>query len=155
VSVITVQVAVDPALIGPAQQPVEDLLRQVFAEEGVETAEVTLIFGDDILLNRLKKEFFKVDHLTDVIAFRLNDYSEATVEGEIYISLPRARENAASYQEPLDREVARLIIHGGLHLLNYDDQTDQEQRVMRRKEEYHLSRFPWEELALETPNDLA
>ena len=125
------------------------LLNDILVAENVLSADCTIIFTDDDYLSELKKQFFGLNQLTDVIAFRLNDYSEKEVEGEIYISLPRARENANQYSEPYGREVARLIIHGGLHLLGYDDQTDSEQAAMRSLEEKYLEKFGWTELITE------
>ena len=87
---------------------------------------VSIIFGNKTLLQDLKNEFFNIDQPTDVIAFRLNEYEENNIEGEIYICLPVAKENAEYFNEPYEKEVARLIIHGGLHLIGYDDDTDDE-----------------------------
>ncbi len=140
---ITVHVECDPALSGPQPAPTQALLTQVLKTEGVKNADVTLIFGDDDLLNRLKRQFFGLDHLTDVLAFRLNDADEPKLEGEIYISLPRAQENAHQYQEPYAKELARLMIHGGLHLLDYEDGSAKEQAIMRAKENQYLDQFPW------------
>lgn len=143
---IRIDLQVDPALTGPAPQSSKEILHFVLASEGVSDGELTLIFATDEYLRGLKKEFFQVDQFTDVLAFRLNDYGEPEVEGEIYISLPRARDNAAHYGEPYGREVARLIIHGGLHLLDYRDEQKPERERMRRKEEHYLNRCPWSEL---------
>ena len=90
-----------------------------FTDKKIKDAELSYIFCDDIYLSNLKKQFFSEDHFTDVIAFRLNNYDELKVEGEVYISLPRAKENAKIYEAPYEEEVARLIIHGCLHLLGF------------------------------------
>jgi len=94
----------------------------------------------------LKIEFFNYDHLTDVIAFRINDYSKVEVEGEIYISLARAIENAKKYGEPLSKELARLIIHGGLHLLDHRDETEDEKNKMTVVEDKYLQQVEWDNL---------
>ena len=65
------------------------------------------------------------------------------MEGEIYISLERAKENAANFNEPVEKEICRLLIHGGLHLLNFDDKTEDERKIMREKENYYLTQFGW------------
>ena len=104
---------------------------------------LSFIFSDDNLLNSLKREFFKLDHFTDVIAFRLNEYEEKNVDGEIYISIPRAKENAIKFKEPFNRELVRLIIHGCLHLLNFNDETDQEKEEMRKQEDHYLDIIKW------------
>ena len=136
----------DPTFSGFNQAIIQNIINTVFEKEGYTIDNIALVFGNDDLLNSLKKEFFKKDHLTDVIAFRLNDYAEKNVEGEIYISVPRAKENAKSFKEPFAKEVGRLIIHGGLHLLNYDDETKEDKDTMTRKEEAYLKQCPWQNL---------
>ena len=85
------------------------------------------------------------DQWTDVIAFPMND-NENGIEGDIYISLPTAKENAEKYEEPYKKEVTRLVIHGVLHLLGYDDKTKKEKKVMSNLEEYYLNEENWEKL---------
>jgi rRNA maturation RNase YbeY len=97
-------------------------------------------------LSSLKKEFFHKDQWTDVIAFRLNDYDEKELDGEIYISLPRAKENATSFNEPYEKEVTRLIIHGFLHLLGFDDESDEEKKEMTKLENEFLNQTNWQNL---------
>lgn len=146
---IEISVANESGETSPNPDAVIQLLTSVFVEATVKAAEINLIFTDDDYLSELKKQFFDLDQFTDVIAFRMNDYSEESVEGEIYISLPRARENAAEFGEPYGREVGRLIIHGGLHLLGYDDQTEDEKAEMRANEEKFLGEFEWNNLFLD------
>ena len=136
----------DPTFIRFNQAIIQNIINTVFEKEGYTIDNITLVFGNDDLLNSLKKKFFNKDHLTDVIAFRLNDYAEKNVEGEIYISVPRAKENAKSFKEPFAKEVGRLIIHGGLHLLNYDDETKETKATMAGKEEAYLKQCPWQNL---------
>lgn len=143
---IRVAVEADPGLTAPEARIARRWLRETLRREGCTEGAVTLIFGDDALLRDLKKRFFQKDQVSDVIAFRLNEYSETFVEGEIYISLPRARENAAYYQEPLAREVTRLIIHGGLHLLGYADDTPPARSQMQAREEQILESLDWKAL---------
>ena len=70
----------------------------------------------------------------------MNNYDEQKVEGEIYISLPRAKENAQIYKEPYGREVARLITHGCLHLIGYSDKTKSQKKIMNENENYFLNK---------------
>ena len=72
---INLSVAIDPTLKGPDPRKSKKILRFVLETESVVDSKINLIFGDDKLLNSLKIEFFNYDHLTDVIAFRINDYS--------------------------------------------------------------------------------
>jgi len=143
---ITIQIEIDPAFTPISTDICTLLAKSVFHDQQVEKGDITFIFANDKMVSQLKKEFFNVDQLTDVIAFRLNDYSESEVEGEIYISIPRAKENAQIFKEPIEREIARLIIHGSLHLLNYDDQTEEDQQQMRKMEETYLQQIKWKGL---------
>ena len=68
------------------------------------------------------------------------------MEGEIYISLARAIENAKKYGEPLSKELARLIIHGGLHLLDHRDETEDEKNKMTVLEDKYLQQVEWDNL---------
>ena len=136
----------DPSVLGPTTESIEPIIRSVFRLNNITKGEISFIFGKDELLLELKKRFFNKNQFTDVIAFRLNDYGETKVEGEIYISLPRAKENAKLFNEPYEKEVARLIIHGCLHLLGYLDETDTEKKKMTKMEEVILDQVDWEQL---------
>ncbi len=102
---INISVDCDPVLDSPNEKMVTDFASSVLNNHETPGGEVTFIFGSDELLSDLKKEFFHKDQWTDVIAFRLNDTEEKDVEGEVYISLPRAKENAASFGEPFEKAI--------------------------------------------------
>ena len=141
-----IDVELDPQFDGPKDSMVSSLLSHVMLSEGISQADLLLIFGDDDLLADLKKKFFGLNHYTDVIAFRLNEYDEKNVEGEIYISLPRAKENANKFNQSFYKELGRLIIHGGLHLLGYKDDTKKNKLEMKKKEDLYLEEVNWEKL---------
>ena len=143
---INVSVEIDPTLKGPDPKQSKKILVSVLETESVVDSKINVIFGDDKLLNSLKIEFFNYDHLTDVIAFRINDYNKPEIEGEIYISLARAIENAKKYGEPLSKELARLIIHGRLHLLDYRDEKEDEKNKMTALEDKYLQLVDWNSL---------
>ena len=134
----------DPQLASPEKHLVKKISETVLTDHKVQDGDISFIFGSDELLASLKKEFFQQDHWTDVIAFRLNDYKETHVEGEIYISLPRAKENAEEFGESFEKEVARLIVHGTLHLLGFEDETEKQKDTMRKTEEKYLNLVDWE-----------
>ena len=136
----------DPSLVPPDIKCIQLLVKNIFSEKKIKDAELSYIFCNDNFLSKLKKKFFKKNHFTDVIAFRLNSYEEKRVEGEIYISLPRARENAKTYEEPYEKEVARLIIHGCLHLLGYPDETKNQKQIMTNLENVFLQKMIWGKL---------
>ena len=143
---IDVIVEIDPDLSGIDKKKSIKILKSIFTKESINQAKINLIFAKDKLLNDLKIKYFQKDHLTDVIAFRINDYTDKIVEGEIYISLDRAIDNAKKYNQEIPKELARLIIHGALHLLNYKDKTKDEKLIMRKMEDKYLKDFDWKTL---------
>lgn len=125
------QVEADPAVA---------LVKSLLIDEALTAAYIHIIFVDDAFLQNLHQEFLSDDSPTDVITFELG--SENLTEGEIYISLDRAADHAREFQVETSAEIARLIIHGILHLNGYDDQTAEEQQQMRAKEEFYLKQYP-------------
>lgn len=143
---IDINVEIDPDLLGIDEKKSINILKSTLDKELISKAKINLIFAKDELLNNLKIEYFQKDHLTDVIAFRINDYTDTEVEGEIYISLERAIDNAKKYDEEVSKELARLIIHGTLHLLNYKDNTDNEKFIMTELENKYLKDCDWNKI---------
>ena len=143
---IDINVEIDPDLLGIDEKKSINILKSTLDKELISKAKINLIFAKDEFLNNLKIEYFQKDHLTDVIAFRINDYTDTEVEGEIYISLERAIDNAKEYDEEVSKELARLIIHGTLHLLNYKDNTDDEKFIMTELENKYLKDCDWNKI---------
>ena len=96
------------------------------------------IFCSDAFLLSLNVEYLNHNTLTDVITFDNSDDSKG-IQGEIYISIDRIRENAKKYRVPFERELHRVMIHGLLHLLGYADKTPLQKKMMRKKESTYLS----------------
>ena len=143
---INIQFEIDQQVVSPNVKISKEIISSVLKGEGKTVAEILVIYTIDQILSDLKKNFFNKDHLTDVIAFRMNAYEEVKVEGEIYISIPRVKINAREYGQSFSKELARIIIHGSLHLLNYDDATTNEKIRMTEKEDYYLKECSWEGL---------
>lgn len=122
------------------------LRRAIFAEavdavmrgEKVTRAEVGVVLVDDEMLLDMNREHLGHDYYTDVITFTIETQP---LEGEIYISIDRAREQAREYGVGLYNEVCRLAIHGALHLAGYDDATPEQREAMRLREDYYLRCF--------------
>ncbi len=116
-------------------------IKHVIKEENHQPGDLFYHFCSDEYLLKLNRDFLQHDYLTDIITFPFSTQPEI-VSGEIFISIDRVRENAFALQTGFEREFARVLIHGVLHLLGYGDQTDEEKRVMRSKEDYYLSLLP-------------
>ena len=143
---INIQFEIDPNVEKPNTEISSELISRVITQEGVEAAEILVILTSDKILIDLKKKFFNKEHLTDVIAFRMNEYEEEKVEGEIYISIPQVEKNAKEFDQSYSKELARIIIHGSLHLLNYDDSTPDDKIKMTEKENFYLNKIDWNNL---------
>ena len=127
----------------PISSHAEKIVKETFNFKNILNYDISLVFVSDEYLSDIKKKYFEVNQYTDVIAFRLNEYGEPFVEGEVYISLPRAKENAIIFDEPYPREVSRLIIHGCLHLIGLKDKTHIEKENMTSNEDAILKVINW------------
>lgn len=111
-------------------------LKSVLKSENAELDSVTYIFcTDDYLLN-INQTYLKHDDLTDIISF---PYNRNPVEGDIFISIERATENASTFQVTQTDEIHRLLVHGMLHLVGYDDKTTESKSKMTELENLYLS----------------
>jgi probable rRNA maturation factor len=110
------------------------------SEDPHQQGELRIVFVDDPFIQQLNKQYLKHDYATDVLSFPL-ERENSLLEGEIYVSIDRAISQAEMYQITVQEETWRLIIHGVLHLFGYDDQTDEQRRMMRQKEDYYLTSY--------------
>ena len=122
------------------------VVKRVLTHYDIKSFDINLIFTSDTYVSDLKKEFFSKNQWTDVIAFPLHSENEKSIEGEIYISLPTAKENAKLFRQPYSKELIRLVIHGSLHLLGIEDDTIKNKEKMVELEELFLNDISWEEL---------
>lgn len=112
-------------------------LRKVCRHENRVLGSLSYVFCSDSYLKALNKRYLNRSVLTDILSF---DYSESDeIQGEIYISIPRVRENARKYKQVFATELRRVIVHGLLHLTGLKDKTPSQKAQMRRKEEACLS----------------
>jgi probable rRNA maturation factor len=116
-------------------------LKQVIAKEGCQTGNIFYHFCSDDFLLEVNRKYLQHDYLTDIITFPLSQQPEI-ISGEIFISTERVRENATQMKTTFDKELSRVLVHGILHLLGYDDHSNEEKRIMRAKEDYYLSLLP-------------
>ncbi len=116
------------------------ICENIFRDKNHEEANITLILSGDEKLRELKNTFFQQDVFTDVITFNLEETGDP-IEGEIYISLERVKENARKFKQNADMELRRVIIHGCLHLMGFDDQTSEDKKEMTRLENHYLNQY--------------
>ena len=115
-------------------------LKAAIIKEKHALKELNFIFCTDEELYELNVEYLNHKTLTDIITFD-NSEEEGTIEGDIYISVDRVKENASTYGKDFEDELKRVLIHGVLHLLGYKDKTSASKKEMRDKEDLYLSKF--------------
>lgn len=108
------------------------------SEDKVE-GEINYIFCNDDYLHKLNVDFLNHDTLTDIISF---DYSEGNfLQGDIFISIERVRDNALDFNVLFEEELKRVIAHGVLHYCGYKDKSPKDEKIMRQKEEEKIKMF--------------
>ena len=95
------------------------------------------IFCSDKYLYNINNQHLNHNTYTDIITFNYNE--ENKIGGDIYISIDRIKENAIKFDAPFEKELMRVIFHGLLHLIGYNDKTEEERQIMRKKEEESLT----------------
>lgn len=113
-------------------------LHQVFQLHDKQIIELNYIFCSDEYLLSINQKHLQHDYYTDIITFD-NSEEESAIEGDIFISVERVRENASSLNHSFDIELYRVLAHGLLHLIGFNDKTDSEKKVMREKEDACIS----------------
>ena len=114
-------------------------IRKSVADLGKE-GNIRVIFCSDDYLLGINRKYLKHDYLTDIITFELSPESHS-IQGELYISIDRVRENAVVFKTSIKKELHRVIFHGILHLLGYKDKSKSDKLQMKAKEEEWLKRY--------------
>ncbi len=116
-----------------------DWLSKVIGSEKKNEGEINYIFCEDDYLLEINQQYLNHDELTDIISF---DYSIGNeLHGDIFISIERVRENALDFNVSFDDELKRVMVHGVLHYCGYKDKSEQDEKLMRDKEEEKMKMF--------------
>ena len=114
-------------------------LKDIILSEGKKLGEINYIFCDDEYLLKVNQDYLQHDYYTDIITF---DYVKGkTISGEIFVSLQRISDNASTLSKEYEEELRRVLAHGILHLSGYKDKTEEEEQLMRSKEDFYLDKF--------------
>ena len=114
-------------------------ISNVIGSENKKLGEINYIFCDDEYLLEINKEHLQHDYYTDIISF---DYTVGNeISGDMFISIDRVKENAQDFNVSFDEELKRVIVHGVLHYCGYKDKSEEDELLMRNKEDEKLSMF--------------
>lgn len=119
---------------------VNRLVHSVVQAEGASIVHVSVVLSNHETVRRLNRSYLDHDYNTDVLSFSLRESEDSTdkVEGEVYVDLDTAAERYEEFDTTFEREAYRYVTHGVLHLLGYDDATEEGQETMRKKEDQYL-----------------
>lgn len=121
------------------EQAFEDWLSRVIVSENKKEGEINYIFCDDEYLHKINLEYLNHDTLTDIISF---DYSMGNeLNGDIFVSIERVKDNAADFNVSFEEELKRVIVHGVLHYCGYKDKSEADEALMRSKEDEKIAMF--------------
>lgn len=115
------------------------IIEWVIRKEQKIPGDVSIILTDDETIRKMNLQFLEHDYFTDVITF--SDNKGDIVNGEVYISTETVQMNAINYKVSLNNELLRVIFHGVLHLVGYDDKTNSQEREMRMMEDTWLEKM--------------
>lgn len=114
-------------------------ISKVILSENMKEGEINYIFCDDDYLLNLNEQYLDHDTLTDIISF---DYSVGNeIHGDIFISTERVLENAADFNVSFQEELQRVLVHGVLHYCGYKDKSEDDEQLMRNKEDEKIKMF--------------
>lgn len=121
-------------------------IKELITKELFKVGNVTIIFCSDAYLLEINKQYLNHDYYTDIVTF---DYGEnSVISGDLFISVDRIKENAENFKATFKEELFRVVFHGVLHLVGYNDKTEEEHKEMRQKENYYLSEVDFREIEL-------
>ncbi len=128
-------------LITMNSEEVKIWISNTISEEDFQLGILNYEFLTDNELLKMNLEYLDHDTYTDIITFNSSN-SENIISGEIFVSVDRVKENSELNDQTFERELMRVIIHGVLHLCGYGDKLEEEEILMRQKENYYLTKYP-------------
>ena len=114
-------------------------IKQVIANENKICDSINFIFTSDKFLLEINKKFLSHNYFTDIVTF--NYCTDNLISGDIYISLETVKNNSISFNVSMIEELYRVMVHGVLHLIGYNDSNELEKSRMREKEDFYLDRL--------------
>lgn len=118
------------------------LLKEISEHQQCFFSFVEVVFVDETEIVRINKEFLNRDYVTDIISFRYDEIdTNQEIEGTLYCCAQRIQEQSVEFGESAQNEFLRIITHGLLHLVGFDDQSPEEKKEMTRLEDFFLKKL--------------
>jgi probable rRNA maturation factor len=120
----------------------KETLNKICLENSATLRSLVFVVLSDEQLLEMNKTHLDHDYYTDVITFDLSE-DTGVVEGEVYMSIDRIKDNSKTFNKSTVNEFSRVAIHGLLHLIGYDDHSDEDKKIIRQKEDEYLNLLPY------------
>lgn len=124
----------------PNRNKLISFLANMIQSEGYSIREIRIIFCGKKTVREINRKYLHHDYDTDIITFPFSEKNQP-IEAELYINIPRIKEQAKEWGCSFKQELHRIIFHGLLHLCGYNDKTSEEQKEIRRREDYYLNMY--------------
>ena len=119
------------------KRKIKNWLKDTVVNEKNKVGDINYIFCSKEYLKKMNNDYLSENYETDVISF---DFSKDNkISGDIYISSETVKKNSIIFNVDFNNELKRVMVHGLLHLLNYNDKSNQEQKIMREKENFYIN----------------
>ena len=122
------------------RKKLKNFVAQIFNSKKRGLASLTYVFSTDRKVLQINRQYLNHDFFTDVIAFDLSD-TRRNLQGEVYISIDRVRQNAKTFNVSFSDELHRVIFHAALHLCGYRDKTTREKATIKKEEDRYLAEY--------------
>jgi rRNA maturation RNase YbeY len=128
------------------KSPLKKYINLLINSELKIVGEISIVFCSDKYLLEINIEYLKHNYYTDIITF---NYVEGNlISGDLFISIDRVKENSIVFKTGLIKELYRVIFHGILHLIGYNDKTEEEKKIMKTKEDLYLDEVDFSEIEI-------
>ena len=119
------------------KRKIKNWLKEIIADEKKKVGDINYIFCSKQYMKKINNNYLAKNYETDVISFNFSDDNK--ISGDIYVSSETVKKNSIIFNVSFNNELKRVMVHGLLHLLNYNDKNKQEHKIMREKENFYIN----------------
>lgn len=122
-----------------SKHALKNIIKHIIINEGKKLKSISIIICNNDYILDINKRFLKHNYYTDIITF--NYCEKNLISGDLFISIEMIEHNSKKFKVSIEEEFHRIVIHGILHLLDYNDKTDEDIKIIRTKEDEYLKLF--------------